>query len=147
MTPLTEVEVKNLVEEATKFREDAFVPRSSHKIGASVLTTDGNYFGGCNIESIITGLGVCAERAAIDHAVVHGKYEIKALAVVDKEQTPPCGACLQYLLMFYQVTGKEIVVVMADTSGNVETSKVIDLLPHGYLTKQNLDKLTSYKNK
>lgn len=144
---LTEEEIKKLIEEATKFRENAFVIRSNHKIGASVLTTDGNYFGGCNIESIVSGLGVCAERAAIDHAIVHGKYEIKAIAVVDKELTPPCGACLQYLLMFYQVTGKEIIVVVADTQGNVETKGVLDLLPNGYLTKQNLEKLTSYKNK
>lgn len=52
MPPLTEEQTRKLIEEATKFRDNAFAPRSSHRIGASVLTTDDNYFGGCNIESI-----------------------------------------------------------------------------------------------
>lgn len=143
---LNENEIKTTIEEAKKYRENAFVIRSNHKIGASVLTSDGHYFGGCNIESIVSGLGVCAERSAIDHAVTHGSYEIKALAVVDKELVFPCGACLQYLLMFYQVSGEPIVIVTADTQGSVKTYDLLKLLPKGYLTKQNLEKLASYRN-
>lgn len=144
---LSESETKTLIEEAEKYRENAFVIRSNHKIGASVLTSDGRYFGGCNIESIVSGLGVCAERSAIDHAVTHGSYLIRALAVVDKELVFPCGACLQYLLMFYQVSGEPITIVTADLQGSVKTHNLLDLLPQGYLTKQNLERISSYKNK
>lgn len=144
---ITKEETDKLIETAKMTRENAFVHRSGHKIGAAVLTTDGEVFGGCNTESAISSLGVCAEMSAIDHAVVHGKYEFKALAVADNELTYPCGACLQYLCLFYQINNQEIEVIIASMDGRIEKRKLTELLPHRYLTENNLDEIRKYKNK
>lgn len=140
-------ETEKLIAVAKAARENAFAHRSGHKIGAAVLTTDGEMFGGCNTESAISSLGVCAEMSAIDHAVVHGKYEFRALAVVDKELTYPCGACLQYLCLFYQINNQEVEVIVASIDGRTEKRNLTDLLPHRYLTENNLDEIRKYKNK
>lgn len=143
---ITQEEIKKLIKMATEAREKTFLIRETHKIGSCVLTTEGDYFDGCIIESVIFGLGTCAERAAINHAVVHGQFAFKALAVVDETLTFPCGACLQYLLGFVQASGSEPVIIVADTKGNYVTKKIIDLLPQGYLTKDKFDKVNNKGN-
>lgn len=146
MKKLADSEIKQLIDIATKSRENAFAYRSNHKIGAAVLTIDGEYYGGCNTESNISSLGVCAEMSAIDHAVVHGKYEFKALAVVDNKITYPCGACLQYLTLFSQINKDDIYVIVADMSGKYQVETLENLLPHEYISKD--DKIIKkYKNK
>jgi cytidine deaminase len=142
---LTKDEISTLIKVATESRPKSFTVRSKHKIGASVLTVDGEYFGGCLIESVITGLGVCAERSAIDHAVIHGKYQIKAICVVDFKQVHPCGACLQYLTQFYQISNKDIDVVISDIHGVHKITSLKQLLPHGYVTKKHLVYLKRYQ--
>ena len=42
------------------------------RVGAAVLAKDGRIYEGCNVESWVSGLGICAERCAINHAVLHG---------------------------------------------------------------------------
>jgi cytidine deaminase len=144
---VTASEKEELLKTAKAARDNAFVHRSGHAIGAAVLSTDGGYFGGCNTESVISSLGVCAEMSALDHAVVHGKYEFKALLVVDKKLTYPCGSCLQYLALFYQINNQDIEIIVADLDGNVEVSSLTQLLPHRYLTENNLAEISGYRNK
>lgn len=143
--PLSSAEMSRLIASARESRDHAFVVRSGHKIGAAVLTADGEVFGGCNTEAYITGLGTCAERSAVDHAVAHGRYTFRAVATVDSELTYPCGACLQYLLQFYQINDEDISIIVADLTGNSETKSLMACLPYGYLTKSNLGKLKDYK--
>lgn len=85
------------------------------KVGAAVLAEDGQVYGGCNVESWVSGLGTCAERCAINHAVLHGNRKIRELAVVMNASSGceprPCGACLQYLSDFS--ANPHIKVVMA----------------------------------
>ena len=142
-----EEEIKKLRETASTARNNAFVPRSGHKIGASILSIDGKYFGGCNIESNISGLGSCAERVAIDNAVSSGKYEFLALFILDEEITMPCGACLQYLLEFYFITDQDIAIISSDLEGNIKNYSLLELLPKGYLPHSDIEKIKSYKNK
>ena len=142
---LTKDEILDLIKIATEFRQKSFLVRSKHRIGASVLISDEECYGGCLIESVITGLGVCAERSAINHAITHGKYQIKAICVVDTTQTYPCGACLQYLMQFYQINNKDIDVVISDIRGAYKITSLKNLLPHGYLTKKHLTSLKKYQ--
>lgn len=145
MTPkLTKKELDKLIKQATETRQFAFTHRSLHNIGASVLTEEGEVFGGCNIESVISGLGTCAERCAIDNAVSHGYYHFKAICTLDKGFTPTCGACLQYILLFSQLSDKDIIIVNADTEGNYEIDSVNKLLPEGYKTQHNLEVIRAY---
>ncbi len=144
---LTDKEVEKLIEVASKTRMNAFCHRSKHRIGASVLTSDGQIFGGCNVESVISGLGTCAERCAIDNAVAHGYYNFRAICCVDSKLTPCCGACLQYLTLFAQVANDEVYLVNADIHGNYEVDKLSQALPLGYKTESNLEEIQSYSYK
>ena len=47
----------------------AYAPYSHFKVGASLLTEDGEVYTGCNIENAAFGPGNCAERTAIFKAV------------------------------------------------------------------------------
>jgi len=144
---VTPEETQQLIALAVQASAKSFVFRSRRKIGAAVLTTDNKYFEGCIIESVIFGLGTCAERSAINHAVVHGKYEYKAVAIVDETPTLPCGVCLQYLMQFYQINNLDITIIIADTKGKVlETHTLLELLPHGFLSRHAED-LRQYKNR
>lgn len=144
---LNDKEVKELIEVASKTRIHAFCHRSKHKIGASVLTAEGEIFGGCNVESVISGLGTCAERCAVDNAVAHGYYNFRALCCVDSKLTPCCGACLQYLMLFSQVSNNEVYLVNADTYGHYEVDKLTQALPLGYRTESNLEEIQSFNGK
>ena len=141
---LTKKEIADMMKMAKKTRKFAFAHRSLHNIGASVLTTDGKIYGGCNVESVISGLGTCAERCAIDNAIAHGSYKIKAVCTLDQGFTPSCGACLQYTLLFSQVSGKDVIMLNADADGNYEIDMLSELIPEGYRTQNNLEVIRSY---
>ena len=103
-----------LLKEASKALENAHV-LWGFGVGAAVLAEDGKIYGGCNVESWVSGLGICAERNAINHAVLHGNKRIREVAIVtdaeNKGEIKPCGACLQYISDFAE--SPEIKIVMA----------------------------------
>jgi cytidine deaminase len=141
---LTKKQIKEMLAVAKKTRSFAFSHRSMHKIGASILTADGNIYGWCNIESVISWLGTCAERCAVDNAVAHGHYDIVAVCTIDSWFTPTCGACLQYIMLFSQVSGNDIVLINWELKGDYEIALLSDLLPQWYRTQNNLEVITSY---
>ncbi len=143
----TQQELKEMLRIAHIARENAFVPRSDHKVGAALLTTDKVFFAGCNVESNISGLGICAERSAIDNAIVHGKYEFQALLTLDEKPSISCGACLQYLLQFHVINDKDVTILTADIHATLVNYSLLQLLPTRYLPRHNLEKIKSYKNK
>jgi cytidine deaminase len=118
---ITEQERK-LLEEAAEALKNAYV-LWGFSVGAAVLAEDDKIYGGCNVESWISGLGVCAERCAIHHAVLHGNKKVKEIAVVvdakNKSEIKPCGACLQYISDFAE--SPEIKIVTA----KVEDGKIL----------------------
>ena len=61
---------KRMLEAAMETMKNAYVLRG-YSVGAAVLGEDGEIYEGCNVESAVSGLGTCAERSAIDHAVLH----------------------------------------------------------------------------
>jgi cytidine deaminase len=110
------------------------------RVGAAVLAEDGEIYGGCNVESWVSGLGICAERCAINHAVLHGNRKIKKIAILvdaDSQREPrPCGACLQYIYDFAKNPKIKIVTAKAE-KGRIlfETVKVKtlgELLPYPF---------------
>ncbi len=112
----------------------AHTPVSSFPVGAAVLTDSGHVFAGCNTESIIAGLGVCAERSAVDHAVVHGEKSFRAVLVVSTRTDPlyPCGVCRQYLYEFAQADGRDILVYALGAEGRMDCARLSELVPHGF---------------
>ena len=136
-----EIDFKKLIDEAICARENAYVPYSNFKVGATLLCEDGTVFHGCNIENASYGATNCAERTAIFSAIANGKHNFKALAVVGgkegEELLPecmPCGICRQVLAEF---CSKEFPVVLG-TKDKFKVYKLEDLLPYVF-TKENLD--------
>ena len=145
---ITKEEINKMLQVANLTEDNAFIFKSNHAFGAAVLTTDGEIFGGCNVDGIISGQGTCAETMALNHAVAHGKYNIKAVMVVDeKEFIYPCGVCLQYICQFYQTTEQEIEIVSAKQNGEYQIRTLTELLPNRYISKTFSEELKTYINK
>jgi cytidine deaminase len=123
ITPRTE---QALVEAAQLGMRRAYTPVSGFAVGAAVLSVSGTIYPGCNVESVISGMGVCAERCAIDHAVANGEYRFSAIAVISAKSEPlsPCGMCLQYIGEFSQVAGTDITILMFGADGRLRRSSV-----------------------
>lgn len=136
-----------LVTAAHRGLENAYAPVTRFPVGAAVLSVTGNIFEGCNTESVISGMGVCAERSAIDHAVVCGEYCYEAIAVVSSLEQPiaPCGMCLQYIGEFSQIVDDDISIIMIGSTGIITRSSVRQM-SHAIFGPLDLDlDLTSYR--
>lgn len=131
---------RQLIAMARKAMEQAYVPYSNFPVGAAVMTTDGAFYTGCNIESASYGATNCAERTAIFKAVSDGHRHIRRLAVVSSiPETYPCGICRQVIAEF----ADNIEIIIADGDG-YRLYGMEDLLPHSF-TRKDLIRLTQMK--
>lgn len=124
------MDIKSLIEKAIEARERAYVPYSNFKVGAALLSKNGNVYTGCNIESASYTPTICAERTAISKAVSEGDREIEAIAVIGEidNYTYPCGVCRQVIREF----GKDATLIIAKNKDEYKTYKLKDLLPHSF---------------
>ena len=122
---------KDLVAKAIEAREKAYTPYSNYKVGAALLGKSGRVYTGCNVENAVYPLVTCAERTAVVKAVSEGEQEFIALAVATENGGTPCGSCRQTVREF----GDEIIVLIADTSGNYRETRIADLLPDSFSNK------------
>ena len=121
---------EDLVEQATRVRENAVADISNFKVGAALRTDGGDIFTGCNVENATLGLTVCAERVALWKALSEGARAFTEIVVVTAadEPTPPCGACRQLLWEFCG----DIPVYMVSTKGKNDTMKMSQLFPRAF---------------
>lgn len=130
---------KKLLNAALKAMDNAYV-RWGFKVGAAVLAEHGKIYAGCNVESWVSGIGICAERCAINHAVSHGSRKIKEIAVVtdtsSQSEPRPCGACLQYIYDFAENPKIKIVMAKAENGKilfeTVKVKTIGELLPYPF---------------
>lgn len=127
-------DIEKLLDLAKLVRDNASVPLSRFRVGASVLVRGGKIFEGCNTECLIPVLGVCAERNAINHALIHGHSDFLAVAVVSDLQAPllPCGTCLQYMQEFARQQCRDILIVAEGRSGERVVTSVDELFRGGF---------------
>jgi cytidine deaminase len=119
-----------LLQEAGAALKNAYAPYSGYRVGAALLTREGQVFVGCNVENASYGLTICAERAAVCAAVSREGpvMRIQALAVLsDPAPGVPCGACRQVILEF----GADAVLIFQGPDGVIESS-IKELLPLGF---------------
>ncbi|MEK4798433.1 cytidine deaminase [Thermoactinomyces sp. FSL K6-2592] len=123
-----------LIEEAKKGMERAYVPYSKFKVGAALLTKEGKVIRGANIENASYGLTNCAERTAIFKAVSENERSFSAMAVVADTDGPvsPCGACRQVLSEFCYT---DMPVYLSNLKGDVMETTVGKLLPYSFSKK------------
>lgn len=126
--------IEELLRFALQAREMASVPLSRFRVGAAVLTKNGRIFEGCNTESLIPVLGVCAERNAINHAIIHGERDFLAVAVVSDLNAPllPCGTCLQYIQEFARQEDRDVLIIAEGRSGDRIVTSLNELFKGGF---------------
>jgi cytidine deaminase len=92
----------DLLDQARRAAERSYSPYSRFRVGAVVVTGDGEVFGGANVENAAYGSSVCAEENAITTAAAAGARSITTVAVVclDGEDCTPCGNCRQIMREF-----------------------------------------------
>lgn len=119
---------QELVESAKQARKHAHAPYSKFQVGAAVETIDGRIITGCNVENSSYGLSMCAERVAIFKAVSEGVRDFKCIAVIADTHSPvrPCGACRQVISDLFPPDSE---VILANLQGEIEISRICDLLP------------------
>ncbi len=130
---ITKETLKELFEKAEKAVENAYVPYSHFRVGAALLTADGEIFTGVNVENRSFGATNCAERTAVFSAVAAGKKEFTALAVCAPDAgypVPPCGICRQVISEFME---KDSPVIFGPVWEKVVFSSVSGLYPEDSL--------------
>ncbi len=124
---------KELVQKATDARRLSYSPYSKFKVGAVVLTKDGQLFEGANIENSAYPLCMCAERNAIYNAYMHGykKEDIACLALSADTDGPcsPCGACRQVIS---ELIPAEAPIIMGNVKGDIQVTNSKELLPFAF---------------
>jgi cytidine deaminase len=130
----------DMVERAKAISANAYCPYSSFRVGAIVLTDDGQTFEGCNVENASFGLTICAERNAVFQMVAHanrkigqlGSNKTKIRAIVIYTETPapcaPCGSCRQVINEF----SPDALVVCVCEGKEVLKKRLSDLLPDAF---------------
>ena len=115
-----------LLELATEAAERAYTPYSDFRVGAAIVTGDGDVVTGSNIENAAYGATVCAETNAITTAAAAGvrKVDVVAVTCLDGDPCTPCGNCRQVMREF----GVDR-VIMRGASGEVRTMTLDQLLP------------------
>lgn len=127
-----------LINEAIKVRELAYVPYSNFKVGAALLGKSGKIYTGCNVENASYGATICAERSAVVKAVSEGERSFTALAVVTDCNPPgaPCGICRQFLSEF----GLDLRIILANLQGAIIEATLREYLPAAF-TPDSLNEL------
>lgn len=121
----------DLLRRARAVRERAYAPYSQFRVGAVVMTADGEVFDGVNVENASYRLTTCAEQTALVSMVAAGvRGPVIAVAVVGDGDDPctPCGACRQTIFEF----GADATVYASGDAGRPLVVHITDLLPHGF---------------
>lgn len=130
--PISSAERDKLLSAARDALKRSYARYSNFRVGAAVLTDEGEIFTGCNVENASYGLTNCAERSAIFTAVQETKaarLSLRAVAVITADDVPcsPCGACRQVMFEF----GENAIVIFKGQTGYREMS-INDLLPESF---------------
>lgn len=130
---MTEPDPKILQEmskRAKEISEKAYCPYSKFRVGAVVLTGDGQLVEGCNVENASYGLTICAERNAIFQMVTRSKQKIAAVVIYTPTPKPsaPCGACRQVINEF----GPDALVLSVCDGPDVLKKHLSELLPDAF---------------
>ncbi|KAI1810255.1 cytidine deaminase-like protein [Poronia punctata] len=125
---LTEAQFRELHARCVSAKDTAYCPYSQFRVGAAILSVEGAFFNGANIENASYPVGTCAERVAFGKAVTEGHRKIKAVAVATDISPPasPCGMCRQFMREFCDLQGP---IIMFDKDDNYVVMRLEELLP------------------
>lgn len=122
---------RKLVDLAVEAMGKAYAPYSGFKVGAALLSDDGEVTLGCNIENAAYSPSICAERVAFSSAVRDGKRKFTKIAIVGgmggvlSSFTYPCGVCRQVMREFCD---DDFVIVVFDGK-EIKEHTLSEILP------------------
>ncbi|MFR9274654.1 cytidine deaminase [Finegoldia magna] len=124
------MEINKMYKIALRYKQNAYTPYSNYNVGCCVKDTDGNYFGGCNIENASFSPTICAERTAISKMVSEGCKLIDTILIIgDSDFTYPCGVCRQVIKEF---SNEDTRIIVAKNEEDYKIYNIEELLPHGF---------------
>ena len=121
---------RELLELASKARENSYSPYSHFSVGAALLAKSGKVYLGVNVENASFGATNCAERTAFFSAVAADEREFSAIAIVGNTAPCfPCGVCRQVMAEFCDADFK---IVVEDKEKKAKALTLGELLPHTF---------------
>jgi cytidine deaminase len=131
---------EELVRTAVDAAKKSYSPYSNFCVGAALLCADGEIFEGTNVENVSYGATNCAERTAFFDAVMNGKRDFVAIAIVGSKRgeeitsyCAPCGICRQVMAEF---CGEDFEILLYDGK-SIAVRTLGEVLP-GAFDKSNL---------
>ena len=110
--------------------DNSYSPYSNFRVGACLVTPEGEVFTGANFENASFGATICAERCAVSNAIAHGKRSFSKIYIsCDSGYAWPCGVCRQVLNEF-RAGDMEVWVGSKDSPWQMKT--LSELLPNGF---------------
>ncbi|MDR0484210.1 MAG: cytidine deaminase [Alphaproteobacteria bacterium] len=109
----------------------AYAPYSNFNVGAVILSENGNYYSGANIENAAYPQGCCAEQSAIAAMIMNGEKKIKEIAVIGMGDLlcTPCGGCRQKIREFGNSNTQ---IHIFSQAGFQKTFTLEELLPESF---------------
>lgn len=128
---------EELIRAALEAREKSYSPYSHYRVGAALLSEDGEIITGCNVENASYGATCCAERTAVFKAISEGKRRFSAIAIAGgmegkapEDYAYPCGICRQVLSEF--VGDDSFTVIAAKSVSDYKEYSLNELLPYSF---------------
>ena len=126
---------EELVRTAVNAAKKSYSPYSNFCVGAALLCADGEIFEGTNVENVSYGATNCAERTAFFDAVMNGKRDFVAIAIVGSKRgeeitsyCAPCGICRQVMAEFCD---KDFRLILG-TPDNFSAYAFSEILPYSF---------------
>lgn len=125
--------IQDAFKKAQFTRKNAYADYSGVKVGAAIkLKDDDTIYYGANVEYVVNGVSVCAERSALSHCVSSvGKPQIEFVVVCSNTEPAlyPCGVCLQALSEF---AGPDLKIYIGNKDEIKELITLGQLMPNQY---------------
>ena len=133
---MEQIYIEKLIETAIAQLDYSYTPYSNFKVGAALLTKNGDIYTGCNIENAAYTPTNCAERTAFFKAVSEGVKEFEAICIVGgkdgilTEYAAPCGVCRQVMMEFCDP--KTFKIILAVSKDKYDVFTLNELFPLGF---------------
>ena len=133
--------IEQLKEAARRASGRAYCPYSKFRVGAAILTDQGDIVAGCNVENAAHAVVLCAECGVVSQLHATGGGRLTHFVCVNGagEIIMPCGRCRQLLfehggrdLLVWTVSGvRPMSEVLPDAFGPDDLAHVADTAAEG----------------
>jgi cytidine deaminase len=119
---------QELAKRAWAVREHAHV-HGKTRVGAAVISAQGNVFVGCNVEHMFRSHDVHAEVNALTAMAAAGDGPAVAIVIAaERERFTPCGGCLDWI---FELGGPSTLVAFQGIPGDrLKALRADELMPH-----------------